>query len=90
MNIPSAKDLKKLADSCRKAGIKHFKSGDLEFTLSDEAPISNYKKTKASKEYHASTDSGLDPNFTSDDPTEDQLLFWSAAGDSAESTEDLQ
>lgn len=38
MALPTPKELKKLADACRKAGITHFKSGDIEFTLS-EAPL---------------------------------------------------
>lgn len=83
MSLPSSKELKKLADSCRKAGIKHFKNADIEFTLSDDAPVSNYKKTKnASKGSIATKNSdssnGIDQNFQSDDLTEDQLLMWSS------------
>lgn len=90
MTLPSAKDLKKLADSCRKAGIKHFKSGDLEFTLSDEAPVSNYKKAnKMATPKPASADDGIDPNFTSDDLTQEQLLMWSV-GATTEEQESVQ
>jgi hypothetical protein len=77
MSPPSAKDLKKLADACRKAGIKHFKQGDLEFTLSDDAPVSNYKKSKATKQ--PTSADAIDANFQSDDLTEEQLLMWSVA-----------
>lgn len=89
MTLPSAKDLKKLADSCRKAGIKHFKSGDLEFTLSDELPpVSNYKKSKAKVEHP--TDTGVDPNFTYDDLTQEQLLYWSIGSQDTEERESTQ
>lgn len=70
------KALKKLADACRKAGIKHFKNAEMEFTLSDEGPISNYKKRSA-KSTIEETKSEKD-SFASDTLTEQQLLMWSA------------
>ena len=44
------KALKKLAEACRSAGIKHFKNAEMEFTLTDDKPVSNYKKKVASVE----------------------------------------
>ena len=66
------KELKKLADACRKAGIKHYKDSQIEFTLSDEAPTSNYKKKQE-------TQKDISNNYLveTDSLTEDQLLFWS-------------
>lgn len=68
------KELKALADACRKAGIKHFKNSDLEFTLTDEAPQSKYKAKKASK-----SDSVASGNLDveSDMLSQEDLLFWS-------------
>ncbi len=71
MNIPNPKDLKKLADACRKAGIKTFKSSEFEFTLSDDAPVSNYKKAKSP------SPSSPDQPFQSDSLSPEQLLNWS-------------
>lgn len=72
------KALKKLADTCRKAGIKHYKCNDFEFTLSDEGPISNYKKRSAQKTSAEPTQpEGL---ISADNLTEEQLLFYSVAG----------
>ena len=71
--VLSAKEIKRLADSCRKAGIKTFKGYGVEFTLSDEAPLSNYKKSK-----HVTAPSAVDTKFESDSLSEDDLLFWSS------------
>lgn len=43
-NFMSPKDLKKLAAACRAAGIRSFKNSEVEFTLTDELPLSNYKQ----------------------------------------------
>lgn len=64
------KELKKIAAACRKAGISHFKSADYEFTLTDEAPKSAYKQSKAS-----AADSS--EKFESDSLSKEELLFWS-------------
>lgn len=68
----SAKELKKLADACRKAGIKHYKQGDLEFTLTDDAPVSNYKK-KQDKPFVDTSSHQIE----TDSLSEEELLFWS-------------
>ena len=75
------KQLKKLADACRKAGIKHFKNAEFEFTLSDDtAPISNYKRKKVA-EAPSTADSPANKPFVTDSLTEDELLFWSTGVD---------
>lgn len=73
MDSLSPKDLKKLADSCRKAGIKSFKGYGVEFTLSDDAPVSNYKRTKGNT---PQPDNGK--AFESDTLSEEALLMWSS------------
>ena len=77
MQLPDLKELKKLADACRKAGIKHFKSNDFEFTLTDDIPVSNYKKRKVAAEVSAPAPS----IFETDTLTEEQLLNWSSGYD---------
>ncbi len=74
------KQLKKLADECRKAGITSFKGYGVEFTLSEEAPVSRYKAKKAQagagkKVYHQGPE---EPE--TEDLTEEQLLFYSVGG----------
>lgn len=80
MALPSPKELLKLANACRKAGIKSFKSGELEFTLTDEAPASPYIKAKELKSKANETLDQMvaanDP-FATDSPTPEQLLYWS-------------
>lgn len=51
----SPKDLISLAKTCRKAGIKHYKSEEVEFTLTDESPISQYKKRLNKKSLNPET-----------------------------------
>ncbi len=75
MDFPSPKELKKLAAACRKAGIKAFKGPTFEFTLSDDAPMSNYKRSKQS------TSPQPDKPFVSDSLSEEDLMFWSTADD---------
>lgn len=87
MTFPKAKDLKKLAEICRKAGIKSFKNAELEFTLSEEAPISNYKKRLKNNSPAIDTSSNSDTSVEVEDLTEDQLLFWSS-GIEQQSVED--
>lgn len=80
MDFPSPKELKKLADACRKAGIRVFKGNGIEFTLSEDAPISNYKKSKVKAAPQA------DKPFESDSLSAEELLFWST-GTSEETQE---
>lgn len=86
MNSVDFKTLKKLAEACRKAGIKHFKNADLEFTLSDEGPVSNYKK-RQSKVFASKESSLLSQDVESEHSlTEEQLLFFSV-GNAEESNQ---
>ena len=68
------KAIKKLADVCRKAGIKHYKSADFEFTLTDEAPVSLGKAS--AKQAELSSDPGS--LLTGSGLSEQELLYWSA------------
>lgn len=73
MQLPNVKDLKKLADACRKVGIKHFKSPDFEFTLTDELP----EAPRRLKTARAESSSAVDRPLTDSSPSEEELLFWS-------------
>lgn len=44
MKIETQAELSKLLDLCRKKGVLAFAVDNLSFTLSDEAPPSNYKR----------------------------------------------
>lgn len=71
------KELKKLATSCRKLGISHYKCAEFEFTLTPESPLKVDKKAK--KLNQDSFQNALDQEILSTDTlTQDQLLFWSA------------
>lgn len=72
------KTLRELAKECRRAGIKHFKCAEYEFTLSDEAPESDYKKNKRTTSQLQETTSNTE--VQSDSLTEQELLFWSSGG----------
>lgn len=73
MSLPDAKALKKLADTCRKVGIKTFKGDGFEFTLSDEVPVSSYKRKKEAAKPESDA-----KDFESDSISDEALLFWSA------------
>lgn len=75
MSMPSVSDLKKLASACRKAGIKTFKSSEYEITLTDDAPVSNYKKTKPIDTSEVKTPSDV---YEDGALTQEQLMFWSS------------
>lgn len=83
MSLPDYKALKKLADTCRKVGIKSFKNADLEFTLSDDfvAKQATKRSRNAGKE---NTSSIAHDIIQSDTLTEDQLLFYSTVDPSQE------
>lgn len=69
----SPKELKKLADACRKAGIRHYKHGDIEFTLTEDAP------RKASSKKQSPPEATPDSDFETDSLTQEQILMWSSA-----------
>lgn len=75
MALPSPKELKKLADACRKAGIVTFKADGIEFTLADKPQPKVVKK--ALKQTNNS------PVISQDDwdgLSEIDRLLWSSAG----------
>lgn len=74
--LPDLKELKKLAEACRKAGIKHFRLGDLEFTLSDSDSLPKRRRSTAKGKLDAATDA----EAAADGLSEEELLFWSVAG----------
>lgn len=74
MNLPDPKALKKLADTCRKAGIKHFRSADFEFTLSDEITTKVSQKSAKANSYEDQA-----AKFESDTLSPEELLFWSVS-----------
>lgn len=82
-NLPDFKQLKKLADACRKAGIQSFKGFGMEFTLTDEAPKSEYKKRKAVHQddelpLHSYVDTTAESKIEEDSLTDEQMLFYSS------------
>ena len=71
MNIVDPKRLKKLAETCRKAGIKHFKSDEFEFTLGD-LPLKTPRRSRAP--------ANVSPDYIATDAmTPADLLMWSSA-----------
>lgn len=73
MALPDSKELIKLANACRKAGIKHFKGDGIEFTLTDDLPITKPKHVQKQQEEHVDPFQG----FTSDELPYEALLNWS-------------
>lgn len=76
MPLPSPKELKKIADSCRKAGIAYFKCADFEFTLSPQAQSTPTAKRSDNTKLVDNTSTYQDrPELT-----DDELLLWSSGG----------
>lgn len=75
----SPKEIKKLADACRRAGIKSFKNSEVEFTLSDTLPIVHNITRRVRK---ATVSDVLEqPDIIINDETElseEDALFWSS------------
>lgn len=71
------KELLALAKACRKAGISRLKIGDIEFSLTDEAPEPQARK-KRSKAGAKEAPQYPDTKFESDAPSMEELLFWSS------------
>lgn len=76
------KELKRLAEACRKAGIKHYRDASgLEFTLTDDAPVSTYKKRSAMPKIDSKASNSPDIDKIVDDGwdtlSEEQKLFYS-------------
>lgn len=70
-----SKELKKLVKACRELGVLHYKTPEIEFTLSHDAPI---KVNKSEQTFTSANDS---KDFESDSLTPEELMFWSAAPD---------
>jgi hypothetical protein len=66
------KELLKLANACKKAGIRHFRQGDIEFTFGEEEQPIVVNSNKAQVQGAVTTDS----------LSETDLLFWSTVPDS--------
>lgn len=73
----SPKELKKLADACRKAGISSFKNADVEFTLSDYVP-STPKRIRTKKGFEQPSVVEQDEIEVEGGLSESELLFWSS------------
>lgn len=74
MSLPNPKEIKKLADACRKAGIAHFKCDSFEFTLSPQAQSVATPKPKSTA---AGKDSPIGEAGEWDSLSEEAKLFWS-------------
>lgn len=84
MDLLDPKRLKKLADACRKVGIKHFKSAEFEFTLTDHDPS---VKTSKQKKLKPLVDNDT---IESEAPTDEELLMWSVGDMTAPANEEIQ
>lgn len=69
----SPKELVRLAAACRKAGIKTYKDKDIEFTLTDEVPLTKHRKAANRAEAKSDTQGEIE----TDELTQDALLMWS-------------
>lgn len=83
MILPSNKELKRLANACRRAGIKSLRCEGFEFTLSDYLPE---KRTKSAQKAPTGGElkSVIDQDFETEELTQDQLLMWSTNAGKAE------
>lgn len=81
MDFPDLKQLKKISDACRKAGIKVFECSDFKITLTDlPPPPSAYKRSKAQKSGKPTDKDFIQGDIASDTPSPEELLYWSAGG----------
>lgn len=78
----NAKELKALAKACRAAGIKTFKNQEVEITLADETPVSNYKKRMVKSGLTTKPQAELKSDAIESDGWEslslEQKLLWSS------------
>lgn len=72
MTLPTSKELERLAKTCRKAGIKHFKCGEIEFTLADQLPEKPRRKSEAASP-------ASDPTLDTGELPYEALLHWSVS-----------
>jgi len=74
------KVLNALAKACRKAGIKHFKNSDMEFTLTDETPAAKRPRGRSAAKVASKAMAGLSSGsdeIQTDGLTDEELLLWS-------------
>lgn len=83
MALPTPKELKRLAAACRKAGITHFKQGDLEITVAEDAPQMRLKRGSNTDAVSAQNDVNSEGAW--DSLSDEEKLFWSVGGESATS-----
>ena len=76
MQLPDLKELDKLIALCRKRGVTVVKVGELQLTLSEDAPASKPRGKAAAKK--AAEAPGEPENF--DSLSEEDKLFWSTGG----------
>ena len=76
------KELKKLVKLCRDMGVKSYKGEGFEFTLTDEAPVKTPHKAFINSAGVQTDD------IESDTLTPEQIMWWSAVGDSPFPVED--
>lgn len=80
MSAPSLKDIKKLAATCRKAGITSFKfhsDGSYEFNL-DPNPTVKTRQRGKKQDAASPQQATFTADVGEDILTEEQLLFWSS------------
>lgn len=70
------KELAKLAQVCRKHGIKSFKNEELEFTLTEDLVVKETRGRKPKITTPPVSDSSV--SVPEVGPTEEELLFWSS------------
>ena len=78
MNLPDLKELSRVIALCRKQGVKSIKIDNVELTLQDVAPLPAKRNRKPKAQ--VPTDFGSNDEYTSEEPTELDLLFYSAGG----------
>lgn len=86
MTLPDLKQLNKLIALCRKQGIKTIKMGELELTLSEDAPVKTGRAArKAAKAEPESVQGEID---AFDTLTDEEKLFWSVTGQADDASEE--
>jgi vacuolar-type H+-ATPase subunit I/STV1 len=67
MELPDLSQLEEIIKICRKRGVKSFRIGEMQFTLTEEAPKSSYKRNQEAK---------IEDDYQ--EPSHEELLMWSA------------
>lgn len=79
------KSLEKLAKMCRKAGIKHFKSSEFEFTLTEETP-----NLKPNKKIQGEIKASIQGDVRSDEQLSDEALMFYSSFDPLSGNQETQ